>query len=46
MQWSLVNKHQNNRMMKTLIVFLAVVAIVAASGYTGYDENGDGLNDR
>ena len=34
-------------MMKTVIVFLAVVAIVAASGYgKGYDENKDGLNDR
>ena len=36
-----------NNMMKTLIVFLAVVAIVAASSYGyGYDENNDGLNDR
>jgi hypothetical protein len=33
-------------MMKTLIVFLAVVAIVVASGYAGYDENRDGLNDK
>ena len=33
-------------MIKSLIVFLAVVAIVTASscGY-GYDENRDGLND-